>query len=129
MVSRTPLAGSETAFFQLISQKLDAGTFSLLRAIFSPRKTILDTQNQRFLERLSKTIANGLTDPAKVQELNRLFKLSPGTERSVLVTSLMLGQLGAAGVASELGVDQTPPLLQQTGQQSGRSVLDDLATL
>jgi len=129
MVSRTPLAGSETAFFQLISQKLDAGTFSLLRAIFSPRKTILDVQNQRFLERLSKSIANGLTDPAKVQELNRLFKLSPGTERSVLITSLMLGQLGAAGVASELGVDQTPPLLQQTGQQSGRSVLDDLGTL
>ena len=129
MVARTPLAGSETAFFELIRRKLDAGTFSLLRAIFSPRKTFLDAQNQRFLESLSKSIADGLTDPAKVRELNRLFKLKPGTERSVLITSLMLGQISAAGIASGFGVDQTPPLLQQTGPQSGRSVLDELGTL
>jgi len=129
MVARTPLGASETAFFQLISRKLDAGTFSMLQSIFSPRKTLLDTQSQRFMESLSKSIANGLTDPAKVQELNRLFKLKPGTERSVLITSLALGQIGAFGVAGELGVDQTPPLLQQIGQQSGRSVLDELGTL
>ena len=125
-VASTPLGGSDTAFNQLVTRKLDQNTFTGLQALLSPRKVILEAQQQRFLNDLSVSIANGLTDPRKVTELNRLFKMAPGSERAVLITALMLGQTTAA---ASFGVDQQPTLLQQTGPQESRSVLDELEAL
>jgi len=125
-VASTPLGGSDTAFNQLVTRKLDQNTFTILQSVLSPRKVLLEAQQQRFLNDLSVAIANGLTNPSKVAELNRLFALKPSTEKAVLITALMLGQTTAA---ASFGVDQQPALLQQTGQQQSRSVLDELETL
>ena len=88
----------------------------------------MGAQQQRFMKRLSIAIADGLTNPDKLRELNRLFALKPSTEKAVLITSLMLGQV-SAGAIELSGADRIPPVLQQTQPQPRRSVLDDLQTL
>ena len=126
-VASTPLGGSDTAFNQLVTQKLDQSTFTVLRSVLQPGKTLVGAQQQRFMKRLSIAIADGLTNPDKLRELNRLFALKPSTEKAVLITSLMLGQV-SAGAIELSGADRIPPVLQQTQPQQRRSVLDDLQT-
>ncbi len=125
-VASTPLIGSDTAFNQLVTQKLGRSRFSLLQSVLTPRQTVLEGVEQRFMDDLAEGVATALTDPAKARELNRLFAMRPSAERALLITSVVLGPAAATAAASELipAPNSPPPQLRGLNRTAQGSIFD-----
>ena len=88
-VSRTPTASSATEFNRLITEELIGSVGSVSRAVLQPRTTAIKAIDENFLQAQAVRIAEALTDPSKVAQLNLLKELKPSTERAAIAVSII----------------------------------------
>ena len=114
-VSRTPTASSATEFNRLITEELIGSVGSVSRAVLQPRTTAIKAIDENFLQAQAVRIAEALTDPSKVAQLNALKELKASTERSVIAASIIgLSILPRDAAGNLLFPEGTklPPILQ-----------------
>jgi hypothetical protein len=102
LVAATERAGSDTAFNQLVTQKI-AGRFSTtLKLLRQPIQTAIQSGEDQQLDRLVANLARGLTDPARVASLRQVSKMPPGVERSLYTIAALSLAPGGRYLEGEL---------------------------
>ncbi len=114
MVSRTPTASSATEFNRLLTRELEPGG-SIIRGIAQPKKSIIESVQQRVLERNATAIAEALTDPTKIGQLRALRGISDRQQR-IAIAAGIIGLTGAGEAGNSVVF---PP-----GTQVPRALLD-----
>ena len=120
MVSRTPTASSATEFNRLITDELIGSVGSMSRAVLQPRTTAIRAIDDNFLQAQAVRIAEALTDPAKVAQLNALKELKSSTERSVIAASIIGLSILPRDAAGKLIFPEgtvLPPILEQENSE------------
>lgn len=90
-IAASPIYGSDTAMNQLMTDQMRGSATSKL---LSPRKSIMDSVDRKFMDKHAKTIAEALTDPVKIKQLKELRKLDLSDEQNVILVSTILGKAG-----------------------------------
>lgn len=108
LVAATERAGSDTAFNQLVTRKIEGRFATTLKALRQPVQTAIASGEQRSLEKLVANLAHGLTDPARVSQLRQVTKASPGMERALVI----LGNLTVTP-AERAAINEAFPMADQ----------------
>lgn len=119
MMARTPIGGSDTAFNQLVTKEL-AEPSSVLRTLLSPRNTVIEAIDDKWMENNAERIATALTNPAQVDQLKQLTKLPESKERALRIVTLIMGISGGGAIDSSLQTkpESTPIAPDPTGGQA-----------
>jgi hypothetical protein len=89
MIAATERAGSDTAFNQLVTKKLEGRFATTLKTLRQPVQTAIEAKEQSDLDRIVRNLADGLTDPAKVRQLRQVSKASPSLQRAIQIASIL----------------------------------------
>jgi hypothetical protein len=89
LIAATERAGSDTAFNQLVTKKIEGRFSTTLKMMRQPWQTVIEAGDQRSLESLVAKLADGLTDPAKVSQLRQVTKASPSLNRALQISSIL----------------------------------------
>jgi len=112
MMARTPTGGSDTAFNELVTTELSKPS-SILRTILSPRGTVMDAIDNRFMQQNAEKIAAALTDPASITQLKQLTKIPSSKEQNLRIVLFILGletgELISGGLTTAPELQPTAP--------------------
>lgn len=89
LIAATERAGSDTAFNQLVTKKIEGRFSTTLKMMRQPWQTVIEAGDQRNIENLVSKLAEGLTDPAKVAQLKQVTKASPSLNRALQISSIL----------------------------------------
>lgn len=89
LIAATERAGSDTAFNQLVTKKIEGRFSTTLKMMRQPWQTVIEAGDQRNIETLVAKLADGLTDPAKVAQLRQVTKASPTLNRALQISSIL----------------------------------------
>lgn len=89
LIAATDRIGSDTAFNQLVTKKIEGRFSTTLKMMRQPWQTVIEAGDQKSLESLVDKLAVGLTDPAKVAQLRQVSKASPGINRALQIASIL----------------------------------------
>ena len=114
-IANSPIGGSDTAFNQLVTEQQRLGATTLIGKAATPLRSIADAADQAFLERHSVAIAEALTDPKKLVQVQKLLQLPKNQERQIkLVSTILTSRTGQevtrTGRSSE---DRSPSILRR----------------
>ncbi len=101
LVAATERAGSDTAFNQLVTRKIEGRFSTTLKMLRQPFQTLIQSGEERELDNMVKNLAIGLTDPAKVAKLKQVTKAPPGLQRSLVILGELTTVPGERAVVDE----------------------------
>lgn len=115
-VASTDRVGSDTAFNQLVTRKIEGRFSTTLKALRSPVQTAIQAGEERQLDKMVLNLSRGLTDPAQLAQLKQVSKASPGIQRSLQLLSILVAPTAARageGVINplpDMPIQKTEPL-------------------
>jgi hypothetical protein len=120
LVAATERAGSDTAFNQLVTRKIEGRMSTTLKMFRQPVQQIIQAGEERELDRMVKSLAVGLTDPAQVAKLRQVTKASPGMQKALNVLSILTVVPGERALEDEINpmADQPIPASGPTRYRS-----------
>lgn len=108
LIASTERIGSDTAFNQLVTKKIEGRFSTTLKMMRSPVQTIIEQGEQNSLDKLVLRLAEGLTDPAKIAQLKQVTKASPSLNRALQIASIM--GVAPAGRVAEGEINPSPDM-------------------
>lgn len=110
-LASTPIAGSNTMRDTEIKEMLGSQGAVVFRWLTSPRQSITDAAERRALEQGTQAVTEAILDSAKRAQLRQVARMAPSTRKALLMTSIITGQVGAAGTgaAGMIGPDDQIP--------------------
>jgi len=102
LVAATERAGSDTAFNQLITRKIEGRFSTALKWLRQPVQTAIQSGEERSLDKLVGNLARGLTDPASISSLKQVSKYPPGVQRGLLALSNVAAGTGLRVLEGEV---------------------------
>lgn len=102
LLAATERGGSDTAFNQLITRKVESRFATTLKTMRQPIQQLIEAGEQKSLDSLVMRLAEGLTDPAKVAQLRQVSKASPSLQRAIHIASILTVAPAARVVEGEI---------------------------
>lgn len=106
LVAATERAGSDTAFNQLVTRKIEGRFSTTLKLLRQPVQTAIQAGEERSIDKLVTNLAKGLTDPGQIAALKQVSKTPPGVLRGMQILSIVA--VGTGGRAAEDEVNPLP---------------------
>ena len=101
MLSRTPLAGSNTAVDTEFKEVLKGRALPVFKWFTTFRKKAIETAEESMLEKGTTEIANAMTDPTKIKHMQRVLRMRPSVQRAVLLSTIIGARTGGEVLRSE----------------------------
>lgn len=118
LVAATERAGSDTAFNQLLTKKIEGRFSTAIKWLRQPVQQIIQAGEEKQLAGMVEKLAEGLTDSAKVAQLRQISKAPPSIDRAISIASVFGITPPARMARSEIFPlsDQAIPSTQQPAE-------------
>jgi hypothetical protein len=102
MLSRTRLAGSNTAVDTEFREVLKGRALNAFKWMTTFRKKAIDTAEQAAVEKGSVEVAEAMTDPTKFKHMQRVLRMRPSVQRAILLSTIIGARTGQEALRTGL---------------------------